>query len=100
MRTAGHDMGDGFAIVSVARAVSFEIRVEPFDPIGHRIDRLQSDRDAVVRERETDVGEPGFTAEIALVDPHPVQHAQTSRQLRLRHLLQSLIMLKHRQLII
>src|ERR1035437_2363201 len=40
MRTAGHDMGDGFAIVFVPGTVGLEECLKPLDPIGHRIHRL------------------------------------------------------------
>src|SRR5450756_2001802 len=70
MRAAGHDMGDGFAIVFVPRTVGLEKCMKPLDPLGHRIYRLQADRDTIIGERKFDMVSPGLAAKIARLHPH------------------------------
>ena len=77
-------MGNGFAIVSVSRTVRLEKHIEPPDPIGHCIHRLQPDRDTIIGEGKFDMMKPGLAAKIALIHPHPIEHAQASRLLRPR----------------
>ena len=48
------------------------------------LQRLQTDRNTVIGEGKFDLGKPGLAAKVALVDPHPIEHAQTTRLLRAR----------------
>src|SRR5665213_2396988 len=71
MGTTGHDMGNGFAIVFISRAVALEKYIEPLDALGHSIDRLQSDRDPIVCEGKLYPGNIGLATKVALLHPHP-----------------------------
>ena len=65
MRGARHDVGDGVQIIVISRAIIVKILVEPSDTIWIAPNRLQAERDAVVREREFDVTQARSATELA-----------------------------------
>ena len=67
MRDARHDVGDSVRIIVIPEAMMIKVLVEPDDPIWIAPNRLQAERDAVVREREFDVTQVRSATEIARV---------------------------------
>src|SRR5271166_2383879 len=82
MRTAGHYVRNRFAIVFVAGSIVFEEFVEAPNSLRHGANRLQADRHAIVGECVLDASLPWFPTEIAVIDPHLLQHGETASALR------------------
>jgi len=72
MRVARHHVGGGGPVVLVARTVLLDIRVQPLDTLG----RLEADGHAIIGEGKAHLGQVGLAAEIAVLDPHPVEHGE------------------------
>src|ERR1019366_10237145 len=82
MRAAGHYMGDGLAVILVARAVTIKKHIQPGNPLGHRIHSLQANRNAVIGEGELNIGKIGLATKIAISAPHPFKYGEAAPPLR------------------